>query len=359
MSYKIVQHCFGKPSSGGPIVAMGRFLERSKEDYKTIIQDEPAGGVSLKLIYRFYSELRSLKPNLVHIRGLGNEGFHAVIAARMACVPCILVSIHGTQRDLLYPKNKYRHWIVKSILEPITLALATNIATVCEYTAKRDFLKFFSGKISGVVPNGVDIPDIMHLKNKNIRKLYGIEDNKLVGVCVSRITVEKGYLVLAESLKKIDEVGVELAILVVGGGDQDEIIRKKFLDLKYIKVYFVGHKKNVGEYLSASDFFIFPSLHENMSNALLEAMSYGLPVVATAVGGNVEVLKRGGGILVEAGNSEEMADAILNITSDIACINDLGVAARNNICINYSVDVMVDNWQNMYKKILEKKYAKF
>ena len=348
----VVQHCFGKQGSGGPVVALERLLSHSKITFPVIRQTEPARGINLTLIQRFRKEIRFYNPDLIHIRGLGNEGFHAAIAARLARVPRILVSVHGTQRDLLYPPSRLRHPVVKTILEPLTLRLATHIATVSECAAKRDFLLPYQHKLVGAVPNGVPIPSIANDNNSKLKEQYAIPDDYVVGICVSRITKEKGFGVLAEALKKIDNPEMRLAVLVVGGGDEDNSIQKEFKNLKHIIVKFAGHQSDIGFFLSGSDFFIFPTLHENLSNALLEALSYGLPTIATAVGGNVEVINRGGGLLIEPNDPSTLSEKIQSFTSNPDALKKLSTDAKANILNNYSINHMVDNWNSVYENIL-------
>lgn len=333
-------------------MALERLLSHSKITFPVIRQTEPARGIDLALVKRFRKEIRSYNPDLIHIRGLGNEGFHAAIAARLARVPRILVSVHGTQRDLLYPPSRLRCLVVKTILEPLTLRLATHIATVSECAAKRDFLFPYQHKLVGAVPNGVPIPSIANDNNSKLKEQYAIPDDYVVGICVSRITKEKGFGVLAEALKKIDNPEMRLAVLIVGGGDENNSIQKEFKNLKHIIVKFAGHQSDIGFFLSGSDFFIFPTLHENLSNALLEALSYGLPTIATAVGGNVEVINRGGGLLIEPNDSSALSEKIQSFTSNPDALKKLGTDAKENILKNYSINHMVDNWNSIYENIL-------
>lgn len=349
---RIMQHCFGKAGTGGPVVALDRLISHSSMSYGQIRQQEPAGGINLSLIRRFIAEIRAYQPELIHVRGLGNEGFHAVVAARLAGVPNILLSIHGTHRDLEQPGNRFRHWIVVNVLERLSLMLATHLATVCEFAARRPFLAHYQHKLVGVVSNGVQVPDVLPACEDGFRARWGIPDGWLIGLCVSRITEEKGYVVLAEALARLDGVVKNLAVVIVGGGDEDGRIKARFEGLSTIKVVFVGHQASVEGFWAASDFFVFPSLHENLSNALLEAMAYRLPVIATNVGGNTEVIAKGGGVLVPAGDSEALAGAINRFLSDQGGLAQLGAEAQENVRRHYSVQQMVAGWEGVYARIL-------
>jgi glycosyltransferase involved in cell wall biosynthesis len=348
-----MQHCFGKTGSGGPVMAFERLIDRSTLKYSQIRQLDGAGGINRALIRRFVDEIKTQKPDLIHIRGLGNEGFHAALAARIAGVPNILVSIHGTHRDLTQQHNFLRHIVVVYILETLTLLMATHLATVCQFASKRRFLKPFQSKLTAVVPNGVDIPDVINKDSTQIRLNLGISSELPIALCISRLTIEKGYLVLAEALKTIDQANYAFALIIVGGGDDDGLIKSAFVGLNHIQVYFVGHQNQVIPYLEASNFFIFPSLHENLSNALIEAMSYQLPVIATDVGGNTEVVQQGGGVLIPPKDPIALAAAIKKYVQSPAQLIDFGIAAQNTIRLNYTIQNMVSGWEKLYLQILD------
>lgn len=352
MPINIVQHCFGSSGSGGPVMAMERLLRHAPVKFGELRQTEAAGGLSLVLLRRFVQELRQMRPELVHVRGLGNEGFHAALAARLAGVPKILVSVHGTHRDLQFPGDRLKHWIVVRVLEPLTLAMATHIATVCEYAASRSFLRRHRDKVVAVVSNGVDMPAASVSTLPSVQAEFELPQGLPLAVTVSRITKEKGYLTLAAALHELDTKGLCFALLIVGGGDELGVIRAHFEGLRNIVVRFVGHRQDVARFLSQSDFFIFPSLHENLSNALLEAMSHGLPAIATRTGGNTELLGKGGGVLVPTGESEPLASAINEFLNNSELRRRLAAEAVDVVRRYYSIDGMVNKWLVVYEKIL-------
>lgn len=353
----VMQHCFGSAGSGGPIGALRRMQRASGQSHPMIIQESPANGISFRLLARFVREIRSVRPRLLHVRGLGNEGFHGVLAGRIAGVPHVLVSIHGTQRDLRSPFHRWRRWLVVNGLERLTLLLATHVATVCESALKRDFLAPYRGKIVGAVPNGVQVPEDLDdvLTGQQVREMLGVSSSSIVGVCVSRLTPDKGYLVLADALKRMSPQAVDFHLLIVGGGDVTGEISARFQGIKSAKVHFVGQQGDVFPYLRAADVFLLPSLHENLSNALLEAMAVGLPVVTTSVGGSTEVVVRGGGLLVAPGDPHALARAIESMLASPTLRMKLGQEARRNIEANYSLQQMIDGWNAIYARILERR----
>lgn len=358
MKQKVMLHCFGTDRGGGPSVALEAFLKHSASSYGLIRQVRPAGGINVKLILEFVRQIKKFDPQLIHIRGLGSEGFNAVAAAKLAGVPRVLVSIHGTQRDLVHPRGRLRRWVVVQFLERLTLHLATHVATVSDFAAQRDFLKPYRKKLVGVVPNGVDVPTQTSSFRKFVRSRLEISDDVIVGICVSRVTLEKGYLVLAEALRMLDSKAERLVILIVGGGDESGDIRLAFKKLRRVRVIFVGHTMDVNQYFDASDFFVFPSLHENLSNALLEAMAKGLPVITSDAGGNKEVVEKGGGVLCKTGDPSQFAQAIERFSQEPWILREIGQTAKDNVSVNYSVANMVTGWEQLYGQILQEKMFK-
>lgn len=353
----ILQHCFGTPGSGGPATALERMLKSSGRSYPVLWQDRPAGGVSLSLLRDFVRRIREVDPDLIHIRGLGNEGFHAAVAARRAGVRKVLVSIHGTQRDLVAPASRLRSAVVARILEPVTLRLADHIVTVCDFAAERDFLRPHRRKLLAPVPNGVPLPTVDPETRQRIRSELGIDPERMTLISVSRLSVEKGVGDLAQALAALSPSARPLDVIILGDGPDRPDLKEKFSRQSGITAHFTGFRKNVGDYLQAADLFVFPSWHENLSNALLEAMSFSLPVLATAVGGNVEVLRKGGGVLVPAQNPEAMMAALLPLLASAERRAALGAEARRVIEAHYSIDRMINGWEQTYDAILAGKPA--
>lgn len=355
----VVQHCFGTPNAGGPATALSRLQSTREQPYPEIWQRNAARGLSFSLIRHFVRELRRLRPDVLHVRGLGNEGFHAALAGRIACVPHILVSVHGTQRDLV-GNGGLRRAVVVNVLEVATLHMADAIVTICHSAAKRDFLDPFRHKLLSPVPNGVTLPSPDLASAQEVRARLGIAPQRIVAVTVSRLTEQKGYGDLAAALNLIDgdsrDTGIDL--IVVGGGDEHGAIARQFAGLNRSRVHFVGQQTDVSPFLTAADMFLFPSWHENLSNALLEALSYGLPVIATAVGGNVEVLAHGGGLLIPPHDPAALAAAIRHMVESEAVRAETGQAAQRTIVNHYSLDQMAQSWADRYRAVADRRERK-
>lgn len=350
---RVVQHCFGKPGEGGPATALARLQSVSESPYRELWQDRAANGISVPILHRFVRELRAAAPDLLHVRGLGNEGFHGVLAGRVAGVPKVLVSVHGTQRDLV-GTGGVRREVVTRMLEPATLRMADSIVTVARSAARRSFLDAYRGKMLEPVPNGVSIPVRDPALRAATRARLGIAADSFVGLCVSRLTLQKGYADLANSLAAYEAVSEARLwdMIVVGDGSEETAIRRLFEGLERTNMHFVGQQDDVAPFYQASDLFLFPSLHENLSNALIEAMSFGLPVIATAVGDAPEILRDGGGILIPPRAPNLMLNALLEYQGSRELRIQAGAQARATVKNNYSLDIMEASWRERYAETI-------
>ena len=352
----VVQHSFGDPGSGGPIVALQRLLDSPLADQYEFVrmhQEHAAGGVDLRMVRRWAAMLREVRPDLVHVRGLGNEGFHGALAARLARVPAVLVSIHGTVRDLTVPASLRRSVLVRAV-EPATLTMATDVVTVCRATAERAFLDPWRDKLRAVVPNGIDTSQPAGSAiRESTRSALGIPADRVVLVVVGRLSHEKGHDFLARAMGSLPpRVLARTMLLLVGDGPDCNTIVDAYESVPGLDLRTLGRRHDVADLLRASDVFVFPTLHENLSNALLEAMSVGLPVIATSVGGNVEVLKRGGGLLVPQRDAQALAGAVAHLVDDAAERKAMGSAARSVIEWGFTLDHMVGGWDAVYAEAI-------
>ena len=354
----IVQHSFGVLGSGGPIGALTRVLNSDlaqQFDFHHVAQTRPARGVNIPLIWSMAREMRNARAQLAHIRGLGNEGFHGVVAARLARIPHVLVSVHGSQRDLVHSAGgKIRPFIVGRLLEPLTLRLADAVVAVCEQGLDRPEIRRVSRKIRGVVPNGVELPSLTDRRSAAIRTELGIGVDEVAVVIVARVVRDKGHFELIEALAELelDARRPRMHLLVVGDGPDLPAVRAAGANLSATTVHLLGMRDDVGEVLSGSDIFAMPSYHEGMSNALLEAMAHGLPVVTTSVGGSTEVVSKGGGTLVAAQSVDELARALADMIDDPRSRVRSGAAARGVIERNYTTGHMTRALRGVYEAIL-------
>jgi glycosyltransferase involved in cell wall biosynthesis len=169
-------------------------------------------------------------------------------------------------------------------------------------------------------------------------------------VTVANLRSEKGHDVLLEAAALVLRDRPDARFDIIGDGPERDALRGRANALGVAHaVTFHGPVENVEERLLGAGVFALPSRSEAMPNALLEAMSAGIPVVASGIGGVVEVVKHERtGLLVRAGDSVDLAGALLRIMSDPGLGARLGLSARAEVVSRYSFDRMVTSFEDVY-----------
>jgi glycosyltransferase involved in cell wall biosynthesis len=172
-----------------------------------------------------------------------------------------------------------------------------------------------------VIHNGIDISEF----TPNDRKKT---DGYLQLICVSRLIERKGIRYLLQAIGELKHEKIRLTI--VGEGNQllelKNLTSKLNIEDKVVFKGYLDHSK-LAEAYQQSDIFVLPSLNEGMSNAVLEAMASGLPIITTDTGGTVELLDDNG-LIVGMQDSESIANAIMQLIKDPAKISEMGEKSR-------------------------------
>ncbi|HUZ30998.1 MAG TPA: glycosyltransferase [Xanthobacteraceae bacterium] len=211
-----------------------------------------------------------------------------------------------------------------------------------------------------LIHNGVKIPEpIVAFERQRPRHSLGIPDDALVIVVVANLLPYKGHEDLIEALALLrDKLLRPWVLLAIGRDDGigDQLRQQaKALDLES-KIIWLGEQGAVDQLLRGSDIFVLPSREEGFSNALLEAMAVGLPVIATAVGGNLDaIIDNESGILTPPGNPRELAAAILRLANDANLRRNFAAEARLRARENFSFEACVRQYEKLYWAMNEPK----
>lgn len=206
------------------------------------------------------------------------------------------------------------------------------------------------------IPNGVDtkiFSPLSGLKREQLRDKFGFS-GKQVFLYSGRLVKGKGLELLVKAMADVVKINKDAMLVVIGSGNLEDNF-KKMVNTSGLEncVRCEGVVENVCEYLNAADIFIFPSLREGMPNSLLEAMACGLPVIASRIGGVVDVVEDGkSGILFEAGDVSGLASAMIRFLKDTELRQRLGAEARKRIVDNFSIEKVADEYIKLYKKLI-------
>jgi L-malate glycosyltransferase len=197
-----------------------------------------------------------------------------------------------------------------------------------------------------VIPNGLALDRFTPIAERAaIRRV----------VMVANLRAEKGHDTLLAAAPRILERHPDASFTFVGEGPRRSALETltRALGLGG-RVQFLGERRDVGAVLAGHDLFVLPSRSEAFPNALIEAMASALPVVATDVGGIPEVVRSGSnGLLVAPDDERALADAIVGLMDDPAGAAALGRVARADIERHYTLDRMVERFEQLYLAEIE------
>jgi glycosyltransferase involved in cell wall biosynthesis len=173
-------------------------------------------------------------------------------------------------------------------------------------------------------------------------------------ICVGSLAEVKGHRYLIEAFAEVHKQFPQSRLLIIVEGacrpELEALVTKLALE---DTVSLPGRIDDTQAWLRRAQVFAFPSLSEGQSLSLLEAMAVGLPVVATRVGGNAEIVKDGEtGNLVEPAAPEEMARAIGRLLGDVSLASRIGQAGRERVKQEFSLESMLDRYEMLYKAAL-------
>lgn len=229
--------------------------------------------------------------------------------------------------------------------------IIANSQQVKEYVVKRE--KTHSEKIE-VIYNGVEISE----KSGNIPPVVREDKADVWITIVASLTPVKRHDVLIKAIailcEKLDEQKIK--VLVLGKGpEREKLVRLAEQENVQDLFHFEGAVHNVKEYLQHVDIGVLCSDREGLSNAVLEYMASGLPVVATAVGGNIELVNQDNGRHVPAGDPAALADALHELITDMKKRKQMGLMSRKRVEEYFSWQNSMQHLEEYYQTLIVEK----
>lgn len=307
--------------------------------------------------WRLFELIRRLKPAIVHSRGL--SGLDSMLPALINGVPARIHGEHGRDMGDLDGSNRKGQWI-RRLHRPL----------VSHYIAlSRDLESYLETKV-GVpsqritqIYNGVNCHDFRPASGE--RELLPETDFAPKGTFVigtvgrmqpvkDQVNLTRAFIHLVAILPQEKS---RLRLVMVGDGSlraECEALLTQ-AGLRHL-AWLPGARDDVAALMRGMDIFVLPSLAEGISNTILEAMASGLPIIATAVGGNPELVEDGvTGRLVPAANPIALAEAIKPYVIDGELAQHHGHANRRTAQARFSMEAMVNSYMQVYDRVLESK----
>jgi sugar transferase (PEP-CTERM/EpsH1 system associated) len=317
-----------------------------REDVAIAEMGKREKGNDFSAQWRAFKQLRGWRPDVLHTRNL--TGLDAVVPAFLARVP---VRIHGEHgRDMTDPDGTNKRFIllkklhapfihrwsavsqdlVNSLIEKVGVPEA-HISHICNGV---DLSRFVHPAVRGEIPGFTRATDVV----------FGT---------VGRLQDVKEQWLLLEALALLPSLSAsaeKARVVIVGDGPMRPRLEKEIAarDLGG-KVLLTGAQNNVPNWLQSMDVFCLPSRAEGISNTILEAMASGLPVIATRVGGNPElVVDHVTGLLIPHSDARALAGAMAALLDDEALRRRHAYAAHARALKEFSIDAMVSRYTQLY-----------
>jgi glycosyltransferase involved in cell wall biosynthesis len=291
----------------------------------------------LRLFRDLYAEVR---PDVVHSHGHRSDLLDAMVAKR-AGYP-IVTTIHGSSR--FGGKASLYEWVQNVAMRRFDAVIAVSQALEAEMAGRwvrRDRLHLIPNAWGGGGPP---------LDRAAARRILGLPDDARAVGWVGRLIPVKAAQTLLEAVRRMDDPGVRAVI--VGDGPERGRLEALAATLGVERqVVFRGLVPNAGRLYRAFDVFTMTSTSEGTPIVLLEAVSAGVPVVATRVGGIPEVLGPGGGLLVEPGDPDAMARALAAALADQPASAGRARAAAARVAQEYGPDLWVTRHEALYHSL--------
>jgi len=324
-----------------------------REDVQYVSLHKPAGHL-LKLYPQLVRMFRQLRPAVVHTRNLG--ALEAVLPAWAAGIRTRIHGEHG--RDATDPNGARRlyQWMRRAYSPFVSRYVAVS----------KDLERYLHDRV-GIAPqrvvqlyNGVDLRRFQpaaEVRTPIDGCPFRDPQHWLLGT-VGRMDRIKDQATLARAFVSVLQMNPAARArmrLVIAGDGALRAEAESILQAGGVRelAWFAGERDDIAEVMRGLDCFILPSLAEGVSNTILEAMACALPVIATRVGGNMELVEdEVTGTLVPAADPQAMAQAMVGYFNDPALAQRHGRAARSRVEHAFDLDDMVESYHQLYLAVL-------
>jgi glycosyltransferase involved in cell wall biosynthesis len=331
-SHSVTAVSLGKP--------MGSFIEdQIRQAGIPILFLGKRPGFDPRMFFRLHRVLRKVQPDVVHTH----------LSVLRYLLPLLPLSRIPVVVHTLHNIAERETDAVGLRIQKVAFRKAVQAVAICDEVAG-SFQRVYGMQCRAIIPNGVAVGAAPRTPETRAdwRAKQGLDPDAVVFIAVGRLEPQKNPFLLMQSFAELQAPRTHL--LMVGHGDMSEAValwvRANHLEHR---IHLLGLRNDVADCLAASDIFILSSDWEGHPLAVMEAMTAGLPVVATAVGGVPELVQSGvHGVLVSPGDSIELTAAMKRLAEDPERRSAMGKAARRRALAAFGVDRMVRSYADFY-----------
>lgn len=325
---------------------------RSKARVWVLAQSMRGMSRPLRCWWRLRRVVRHFHPDIVHARSTG-AWIDAAAAVRGMNGTRLVLSFHGKEtlgqpglrRRLL---NRWSTGRAGAVLA-VSRQAAAEIGRDCGIPPEK----------LAVMPNGVDVDRFRPPEGDEAlraRERLGLSPRERVVTCVANLMPIKAIDVLLRAWSQVRAGGSMPRLLLIGDGPmRADLERMARTSPGGEQVRFLGSREDVPDLLRSADLAVLPSRYEACSNAILEAMATGLPVVACDVGGNRELIEPGRtGWLVAPDAPDVLADCISGALGDDVALRRAGAEARQTAVRSFGLDQWAAEYARFYRSLVDR-----
>ena len=300
-----------------------------------------------------YRLIKRIKPHIVHTH-TSKAGVLGRLAAYLARVPIIIHTPHGHIFHSYYGPIMTNIFIFTENI----LSFTTDKIIALTNRERDEHLEEGISSIEKyvIIHSGVMLDRLMNMSVdiEAGKKKYGIpQDCNVIGV-VGRLVPIKGHKYLVSAAKKIVREFHNTIFVFVGDGYLNARLERQAESIGVRKnIIFTGWRKDAAEILGLFDILVLPSLNEGMGKVLIEGMALGKPIVASNIGGIMDLVKNGeNGILVPPRDFDALENAILQLIKNKNLAETLGENGKTKVYPEFDASVMVKEIDDLYESLL-------
>lgn len=306
-----------------------------------VVEIKKRGKLDPLALRRLTKMVRSFAPHIVH-----TWLFAANSYGRMAALQAKVPVIFGGER-CVDPWKGLTHAIIDRSLAKRTTGIITNSSAIADFYAARgiDPKKFH------IIPNGVEPSEIPPISRTEAAHRMGVDPNRILIGAVGRLWLQKGHKEMIWAAEMLRIVHESSSLVIVGDGPERERLehyRDQVLAAKEIR--FIGHRSDVSQLLPHFDIYWNASLYEGQSNSILEAMQASVPVIASDIPGNRDLIQHEStGMLFPASDVGALMKTTSQLIQSPELRKQLAEKAKKKVETDFSVRKMIVLHEKLYE----------
>ena len=287
-------------------------------------------GFSFRCIYNLKNLINRISPDIIH-------SHLDVILYLLPSYKQSQIKLHTVHSMAQFEARGIHKWIRK-----LAFGFFGVIPVAIGETVRESISSYYNIPLHQIpcIYNGVSQPCICE-KDQHVETVF---------ISVGTLYYVKNHELLLRAFKRVIELSKEpIRLNIVGDGELREVLLKQIEDLELNSyVNLIGWTNNVYSELQKADVYVCSSIVEGVSLSIIEAMSCGLPIIATNVGGNKDLVKMNvNGILFENNNEMELVEAMMKMVNDMEFQRDCGIASRE-LSKQLTIDKCVKQYEDLY-----------